>query len=198
MISPETALFLSMTVCGVAISVLFDFMRALRGAAKAGAVLTAVTDVIFAFTSFVIAAWCIQYFGNGRLRVYEAIGIALGMAFYFTVLSGILYRFFLYCIKKFLRITSFIFKILLTPLLFLYKILIVPVQKRVGSIIQRSRNSNAKQNKKPAHRIRYRPQKRARRRFICGICRHDAFKRGHAISENKRAKKGNSTVKRSA
>lgn len=192
MISPEAALFLSMAVCGVAVAVLYDFMRAIRGATGAGAVITAVTDVIFAFASFAAAAGCIQYFGNGRLRFYEAIGLALGMVVYFTVLSIVAYSFFLHTIKIFLRITVFIFKILLTPLLFLYKILIVPVQKRAGSIIKRSINSNAKQNKKSDHRIHNRPQKRTHRRFIYFIGRNDASKRSHAVSEDKRTKNGNS------
>ena len=197
MISPEVALFLSMVVCGAAISVLYDFMRALRSVTRAGAVLTAVSDVIFVFASFIAAAGCIRYFGNGRIRVYEAIGLAIGATFYFTVLSGIMYRIFFWCIKKFLRITSFIFKILLTPLLFLYKILVVPVQKYVVSIIQRSRNSNAKQNKKSNHRIRRRSQKGSRNCFIYAIGRLNAFKRGHAVSENKRTEKRNSGANRS-
>ena len=191
MIAAETALFLATAACGAAAAMLYDFMRAVRAAVKSGAAVTAVTDVIFTFVSFTAAAWCVLTFGNGRLRLYEALGLLLGAVIYFTVLSGVVYKFFLYIIKKFLKITLFIFKILLTPLLFLYKILIVPIRKYAESIIQRSRNSNAKQNKKSGFEIRKQPQKGIYNRSGRGFRRLDAFKRRHAVSEAQRAEKGN-------
>lgn len=195
MISDETVLFLAMTACGAAVSVLYDFMRAVRGAVKSGAVLTAVTDVIFAFVSFAAASWCVLAFGDGRLRIFEAIGMLIGAALYFAALSGVIYKIFLYCIKKFLKITSFIFKILLTPLLFLYKILRVPIKKCAESIKQRSRNSNAEQTEKSGSKIYKRPQKGTYNRPRRGIGGFDAFKRRHAVSEARRTKKGNSGIK---
>ena len=195
MISNETALFLAMTACGAAVSVLYDFMRAVRGAVKTGAVLTAVTDIIFAFVSFAAAAWCVLAFGDGRLRIFEAIGMLIGAALYFAVLSGAVYRFFLYCIKKFLKITAFIFKILLTPLLFLYKILRVPIKKCAESIKQRSRNSNAEQTEKSSGKLHKRSQKGTYNRRRRGIGRLDAIKRRHAVSEARRTEKGNSGIK---
>lgn len=197
MISDETALFLAMTVCGAAVSVLYDFMRAVGDAAKSEAAVTAVTDVIFAFASFAAASWCVLNYGNGRLRIYEALGLLLGAVVYFTALSGVMYKVFLCIIKKFLKITIFIFKILLTPLLFLYKILTVPIKKYAESIIQRSRSSNARQNKKSGNKIRNSPQKGTRNRGFRGACRHNAFKRRYAVSETERAKKRNSQLKRS-
>ena len=196
MISDETTLFLAMTACGLAVSVLYDFMRAIRGALKSGAAVTAVTDVIFAFVSFAAASLCVLNFGNGRLRIYEVIGLLLGAVGYFAALSGAVYKFFLFCVKKILKITIFIFKILLTPLLFLYKILIVPIKKYAESIIQRSRNSDAKQNKKSGHKIRKHSQERSGNRVFRGAGGHNAFKRRYAVSETRRTKKRNSRLKR--
>lgn len=197
MISAETVLFLAMTVCGAAAAMLYDFMRAVRAAVKSGAVLTAVTDVIFVFLSFAAAALCVRNFGNGRLRLYEAMGLTLGAVIYFAVLSSVVYKFFLYIIKKFLKITLFIFKILLTPLLFLYKILVVPIRKYAKSIIQRSRNSNAKQNKKSCRGIRKQSQKGNYNRSVCAARRLNAFKRRYAVSETRRTEKGNIRPERS-
>lgn len=195
MISDETALFLAMTACGLAVSVLYDFMRAVRGAVKSGAAVTAVTDVIFAFVSFAAASWCVLSFGNGRLRIYEVIGLLLGAVFYFAAFSGVVYKFFLFCVKKILKITIFIFKILLTPLLFLYKILRVPIKKCAESIKRRSRNSNAEQTEKSGSKIYKRSQKGSYNRPRRGIGGFNAFKRRHAVSEARRAEKGNSGIK---
>ena len=98
MISREVYVFLAMIICGGALAVVFDMLRAMRMILNPSAVIVSASDILFwIFAAFVIsaAAW---NFNSGIFRFYEPLGIILGAVFYF-----------------------------LTPPKFLYKILIVPI-----------------------------------------------------------------------
>ena len=112
MISREVYVFLAMIICGGALAVVFDMLRAMRMVLNPSAVIVSASDILFwIFAAYVIsaAAW---NFNSGIFRFYEPLGIILGAVFYF---------------ENILKFAKFIFKILLTPPKFLYKILIVPI-----------------------------------------------------------------------
>ena len=120
MISREVYVFLAMIICGGALAVVFDMLRAMRMVLNPSAVIVSASDILFwIFAAFVIsaAAW---NFNSGIFRFYEPLGIILGAVFYFLLFSK-------WILKLFLKFAKFIFKILLTPPKFLYKILIVPI-----------------------------------------------------------------------
>lgn len=157
MITDGAKLFLVMAVCGVAISVFFDMLRAMRITLKPCAAVTAVSDILFVMVSFLMATGCVWNFGNGKFRFYEILGLILGGSLYFSLLSRFALRLFLFITGKILNFTRFIFKILLTPLLFLYKILIVPMKIKIRSIIQRSQGAYAKRIQRKGRRIHRKP-----------------------------------------
>ena len=124
MISREVYVFLAMIICGGALAVVFDMLRAMRMVLNPSAVIVSASDILFwIFAAFVIsaAAW---NFNSGIFRFYEPLGIILGAVFYFLLFSKWILKLFLFIFENILKFAKFIFKILLTPPKFLYKILI--------------------------------------------------------------------------
>ena len=127
MISREVYVFLAMIICGGALAVVFDMLRAMRMVLNPSAVIVSASDILFwIFAAYVIsaAAW---NFNSGIFRFYEPLGIILGAVFYFLLFSKWILKLFLFIFENILKFAKFIFKILLTPPKFLYKILIVPI-----------------------------------------------------------------------
>lgn len=127
MISREVYVFLAMIICGGALAVVFDMLRAMRMVLNPSAVIVSASDILFwIFAAFVIsaAAWNLN---SGIFRFYEPLGIILGAVFYFLLFSKWILKLFLFIFENILKFAKFIFKILLTPPKFLYKILIVPI-----------------------------------------------------------------------
>ena len=111
MISREVYVFLAMIICGGALAVVFDMLRAMRMVLNPSAVIVSASDILF---------WIFAAF-------YEPLVIILGTVFYFLLFSKWILKLFLFIFENILKFTKFIFKILLTPPKFLYKILIVPI-----------------------------------------------------------------------
>ena len=116
-----------MIICGGALAVVFDMLRAMRMVLNPSAVIVSASDILFwIFAAYVIsaAAW---NFNSGIFRFYEPLGIILGAVFYFLLFSKWILKLFLFIFENILKFAKFIFKILLTPPKFFYKILIVPI-----------------------------------------------------------------------
>ncbi len=125
MISREVYVFLAMIICGGALAVVFDMLRAMRMVLNPSAVIVSASDILFwIFAAFVIsaAAW---NFNSGIFRFYEPLGIILGAVFYFLLFSKWILKLFLFIFENILKFAKFIFKILLTPAHFLYKMICV-------------------------------------------------------------------------
>ena len=105
MISREVYVFLAMIICGGALAVVFDMLRAMRMVLNPSAVIVSASDILF----------------------WIPLGIILGAVFYFLLFSKWILKLFLFIFENILKFAKFIFKILLTPPKFLYKILIVPI-----------------------------------------------------------------------
>lgn len=127
----EVWIFFISVLCGGGIMLVFDLFRAVRMAIKAGNAVTAVSDVLFCAVAMFCAVACVWNINSGIFRFYELIGLILGGIFYFLLLSKWILKLFLFIIENILKFVRLIFKILLTPPLFLYKILVVPIQKSI-------------------------------------------------------------------
>ena len=96
MISREVYVFLAMIICGGALAVVFDMLRAMRMVLNPSAVIVSASDILFwIFAAFVIsaAAW---NFNSGIFRFYETLGIILGAVFYFLLFSKWILKLFLF------------------------------------------------------------------------------------------------------
>ncbi|MCD8180390.1 MAG: spore cortex biosynthesis protein YabQ, partial [Firmicutes bacterium] len=121
----EVLVFLAMTVCGGGISLMFDFFRAFRRAAKPCALIVALSDILFCAAALFAVTACVWNLNSGIFRFYEPVGLILGGVFYFLLLSKWIFKLFLFIFKNILKFGGFILKILLTAWTFLYKILVV-------------------------------------------------------------------------
>lgn len=116
---------LGMAACGAALSVLFDLRRGIQKAVRLPDFIVIIADMLFWIIAAASAAWCIWVLNSGIIRIYEFIGLILGSVLYFSILSPVVLKFFIFTVKNILKIIAFIFKILLTPIRFLYKIVMV-------------------------------------------------------------------------
>lgn len=134
----ELVVFFVMVCCGAAVAVFFDFLRAVRIFFKPNAIVVGITDTVFWVLSAFAAAACVWNFYDGKLRFFEPVGLGLGVVLYFSLLSKWILRFFLFLIENIFKIVRVIFKILLTPALFLYKILVVPIKGITVSVYRKT------------------------------------------------------------
>ncbi len=125
-VTRELCIFFVMLLLGISEGVIFDIFRMFRKKLPRGFLPAGISDIIywlFAAGCFFYALWNLT---AGELRGYMFIGIALGLIFYFLLLSKTIIFVFTAIFKFFLTIFKLIFKILLTPLAFLYKMLLEP------------------------------------------------------------------------
>ncbi len=120
----EVFALLAMTVCGAALSAVFDMRRGIQKAVKLPDIAVIISDILFWIFSALVTVWCLKTFNSGKIGIYDIIGFILGSILYFMLLSGITVKLFAAITGYILKIFGFIFKILLTPIRFLYKIII--------------------------------------------------------------------------
>lgn len=77
---------------GAAMGCLFLLFKAVRILLSAGKVLTALLDVIFCCVCAVVVFLCALAIANGRLRLYQAVGQAVGAWAAVALLDGIVVR----------------------------------------------------------------------------------------------------------
>lgn len=137
----EAVFFLVMTACGAGIAFLFDIFRAFRITVKPSVVIVAVSDVLFCALAMFSMFACVWNGNSGIFRFYEPVGVILGAALYFSILSKWILTALVFIFENILKFTRFIFKILLTPLSFLYKILVVPIRDSIRNKIRKDRGT---------------------------------------------------------
>lgn len=119
----EIYVLLGMFLCGAALSALFDLRRSLQKAVNLPDFIVAAADFFFWVICAAAVSWCIWTLNSGILRIYEFIGLILGIVIYFLTISRLLIKLFTLLIANILKIIAIILKILLTPIRFLYKII---------------------------------------------------------------------------
>ena len=124
-LSFELFAFLSFFICGVCVSMLFDFFRALRKVIKMNNPTVHITDCFFWIGALGISCFCVFFLNDGLLRTFVIISFLLGIVLYFFTLSRLFFMLFLKIIEIICHFINLFFKILLTPLKFSYKIIVV-------------------------------------------------------------------------
>lgn len=188
MISPDVLLLAVMTVCGAAISVLFDMHRAFRRTFKPRGAMAVLGDIGFVLLSFLTAVACVWNFGDGKFRFYELTGLGLGCIFYFLLIGRYFLRAFVAVNENILKLGRFIFKLLLTPSRFLYKILVAPTHRYADSIQQRRKKAHDKRIQRAGSRFFKRTQKRNKISRPCTSGGDNGISRRHAAAADKRGK----------
>ena len=136
--SPELMAFALSAMCGAAALLLWDFMHGMRHSFVKGIIGNILLDTAWWF----ICAWmfllCIWETVSLRLRFFELFAAVSGALLYHFTVSPALKRCFCAFFDINLKIFKFIFKILLTPAVFLDKILLEPFKRRYREKRKRS------------------------------------------------------------
>lgn len=127
----DTKAFLCCMVCTAAMMALLDFFSCIRLKVIKSAATDFIMDTVWWITAVGAVSFCLWKSNSFSLRLYELVSAVLGIIFYkimfsrllkwtFCLILGIIVKIF----SIFFKIIKRIFKILLTPALFLYKILV--------------------------------------------------------------------------
>lgn len=83
----QSSVFLFMLLCGLILGAWYDITRRLRHVLRAGRLLTAFLDLLFALGALVILAFSLAFANRLEIRLYALLGAACGMALYgFSIL----------------------------------------------------------------------------------------------------------------
>ena len=123
--------------CGAGMLMLWDFLGGMRRSFAKGIIINIILDIIWWVLSVSAFLWCMWRTVTLELRFFEAFAVILGAVFYKITFSCYIKRFFFFVFSTFEKIFKLIFKILLTPALFLYKILYVRIILRTD-LVERS------------------------------------------------------------
>lgn len=118
----EIYALLGMVLCGALLALIFDFRRGAQKAARMPDAAVIIADFLYWIICAAAVAAMIWKLNDGIIRIYEFIGLFLGALLYFLTLSPLVVRAVAFITGYILKIIKIIFKILLTPFLFLYKI----------------------------------------------------------------------------
>mgnify|MGYP004503504781 FL=1 len=121
MIYTQIQLFCIFFLTGGIIGLLFDFFRILRKTIKTSDFITYLQDIIFWILSSIIIMYNIFTFNNGEIRLYLFLAILLGSLIYLLLVSKIIIKINLTCIKFFENILRKIILILKIPFSILFK-----------------------------------------------------------------------------
>lgn len=116
----DTVTFLVTVSAGIVCGILFDIFKVF-GMYDTKKRLIPFYDMIFVIAAAFIVMTAFYIFNSYQLRAFMFLGIFLGVILYFLTLSSVVIK----ILKQILKFFKFIFKILLTPAVFLYKILVV-------------------------------------------------------------------------
>lgn len=121
MIYTQIQLFCIFFLTGGIIGLLFDFFRILRKTIKTSDFITYLQDIIFWILSSIIIMYNIFTFNNGEIRLYLFLAILLGSLIYLLLVSKIIIKINLTCIKFFENILRKVILILKIPFSILFK-----------------------------------------------------------------------------
>ncbi len=129
-VSHEAFVFLCAVLTGGCISFLYDLFRLLRQEARSDGFFVHVQDLVFWLLAAGMMFFAMLHVNNGSVRFYEFLGATLGALLYCLTLSKHVLRLLRFILHLFSVFFKKIFKILLTPLIFIYNIMyrcVIPV-----------------------------------------------------------------------
>lgn len=141
-VSNQLYVFGMMILCGAMSGFIFDIMRALRRSFGSNMLTTSLADILYWLIISSGIYFAIFTFNYGSIRWYEIIGILSGSVIYFLILSRFVMKIMVFMLNFFMKIFHVIFKIILTPLVFLYKIIKGPlycILDSFGGILRKAR-----------------------------------------------------------
>lgn len=132
--------FLSTVIAGIAVGIMFDIYRVIIGFNSPSRILTGISDVLFwLFCSCTVFVFFL-YTNNGDLRYYTFVGLALGIIFYFKIISKrfiIILRSITYGTMKGFRLLGVFILYPIKYFLYLIKFILYKVRRIITRIKKR-------------------------------------------------------------
>ena len=119
----EIYALLGMALCGALLALIFDVRRGAQKEVRLPDFAVIAADFLFWLICAGAVIGAIWILNNGIVRTYEFIGLFAGAVLYFATISPFVVKIVAAVTGYILKIMKIIFKILLTPFLFLYKII---------------------------------------------------------------------------
>lgn len=148
MVIGQANLFLIFTTDGILIGLLFDIFRILRKSFKTADIVTYIEDTIFWVLTGTIILYSIFTFNNGEIRLFMFIGILLGISFYLLLFSKYVIKVSVTIINAIKNAVAGIYKVLITPIMFIYRIIEKPIKIIVINTRKKFQQNNSKNNSK--------------------------------------------------
>lgn len=142
--------FLSTVIAGIAVGIMFDIYRVIIGFNNPSRILTAISDVLFWLLCSCTVFVFFLYTNNGDLRYYTFVGLALGIIFYFKIISKrfiIILRSITYGIMKCARILVILILYPIKYILYLIKFILYKVKSLIKGIAKKTQKESAIEKK---------------------------------------------------
>ncbi len=122
LLNNQSGLFVMYIAGGIIICILFDIFRALRKSIKTSDTITYVEDAIFWIITAVFLIYLIFVLNSGNLRIYNFIGLFLGVVIYYLTVSKYFMKILVKILTFFKKVITKILVILLIPARVIFKI----------------------------------------------------------------------------
>ena len=130
-------------ISGIGIGILFDFFRILRKAFKTVDIVTYIEDFLFWIITGFFLILLVFKFSDGELRLYNFIGLTIGVVIYMLVIS-----------KKFIKINvtvivflkKIIYRFLINPLIKIWKFIIKMLKPITFFVINLKKQTRKQKN----------------------------------------------------
>ena len=115
----QTFSFLASAFLGFFLGIIYDFFKCIKKNLRVNKIENNIVDIVFLLSSFAFFFFIMFRLNGFNLRIYHILGTFIGIILYFSTLSVLVSRFFIF----FLNFFEKILKILLYPMKFLCKII---------------------------------------------------------------------------
>lgn len=115
--------FLAYLVSGMIIGIFFDIFRILRKSFNTPDIITYLEDILFWLFTGIFLLLVLFKFSNGQLRIYNVLGLLIGVIFYMLTISKFFIKVNVTIITFIKNIIYKIIKIVLYPIKYIFKII---------------------------------------------------------------------------
>jgi len=110
-----------MVLCGAGCGFVFDLFRVSRRLFTLSAFVIFISDLAFYIISAAVFFYFTLTFNSGEQRLFEFLGLCLGIIIYFLTLSYAVRKIIIAFIRLVVIVCTFLFKIIKLPVIFVYK-----------------------------------------------------------------------------
>ncbi len=121
-------IFLGCLICGAITGFLYDIFRIARRIISATFIFVLIEDMLFWAATSALLFFAIFWLNDGIIRMYQFIGVAIGLLVYVSLISDLFVGLCMYIYKVLRAIVLFAFKVVTYPVLLLYKLFSRPAK----------------------------------------------------------------------